>query len=73
MDGLYWNESYFLRAFLSYNSEWSIRFFNSYVHFMFGELTKEKMPLCAKDHGGSYTFNVSRMATNKCRADEVNE
>lgn len=53
MDGLYWNESYFLRAFLSYNSEWSIRFFNSYVHFMFGELTKEKMPLCAKDHGGS--------------------
>ena len=53
MDRIYWNEAYFLRAFLSYNSEWSIRFFNSYVNFMFGELTKKKMPLCAKDHGGS--------------------
>jgi len=73
MDRIYWNEAYFLRAFLFYNSEWSIRFFNSYVNFMLGELIKEKMPLCAKDHGGSYTFNVSRMATNKCRADEVNE
>jgi predicted O-methyltransferase YrrM len=53
MDRIYWNEAYFLRAFLFYNSEWSIRFFNSYVNFMLGELIKEKMPLCAKDHGGS--------------------
>jgi len=53
MDGRYWNEDYFLRAFLSYNSEWSIRFFNSYVHFMFGDLIREKMPLCAKNPGGS--------------------
>ena len=51
--GRYWNENYFLRAFLSYNSEWSIRFFNTYVHFMFGDLIKERMPLCAKNPGGS--------------------
>lgn len=51
--GLYWNESYFLRAFLSYNSEWGIRFFNTYAHFMFGDLIKEKMPLCVKNPGGS--------------------
>jgi predicted O-methyltransferase YrrM len=53
MDGRYWNENYFLRAFLSYNCEWSILFFNTYVHFMFGNLIKDKMSLCAKDPGGS--------------------
>ncbi len=53
LEGRYWNENYFLRAFLSYNSEWSILFFNTYVHFLFGDLIKEKMPLCAKDQGGS--------------------
>jgi len=52
-EGRYWNENYFLRAFLSYNSEWSIYFFNTYVHFMFGDHIKEKMPLCAKNPGGS--------------------
>jgi len=53
MEGRYWNENYFLRAFLSWNTEWDIHFFNTYVHFMFGELIKEKMPLCAKNIGGS--------------------
>lgn len=52
-EGRYWNENYFLRAFLSYNSEWRIVFFNTYVHYMFGDLIKEKMPLCAKNSGGS--------------------
>jgi len=53
IEGRYWNENYFLRAFLSYNSEWSIQFFNTYAHFMFGDLIKEKMPLCSKNPGGS--------------------
>jgi predicted O-methyltransferase YrrM len=52
-EGRYWNENYFLRAFLSYNSEWSIQFFSTYVHFKFSDLIKEKMPLCAKNKGGS--------------------
>lgn len=52
-DGRYWNENYFLRAFLSYNSEWSVKFFNTYVHYMFGDLIKEKLPLCAKNQGSS--------------------
>lgn len=51
--GRYYNEAYFVRAFLSYNSEWKIIFFNTYMHFMFGTLIKEKMPLCAKNPGGS--------------------
>lgn len=53
MEGRYWNETYFLRAFLSGNSEWSIRFFNSYMHFKYGDLIREKMPLCAKNPGCS--------------------
>ena len=48
-----WNEQYFLRAFLSYNSEWSILFFNTFVHHKFGDMIKEKMPLCTKNQGGS--------------------
>lgn len=50
-EGRYWNENYFLRAFLSYNSEWSIQFFNNYLSFVFGDLMKEKMPLCARMPG----------------------
>lgn len=53
IEGRYWNENYFLRAFLSYNAEWSIRFLNTYVYFVFGNLIRDKMPLCAKSPGGS--------------------
>lgn len=51
--GRYWNEAYFLRAFLSYNSEWRIRFFNSYVGYKFHDYLAQWMPLCLKDTGGS--------------------
>ncbi|MFC1630650.1 class I SAM-dependent methyltransferase [Pseudomonadota bacterium] len=51
--GRYWNENYFLRAFLSYNSEWSVYFFNTYVAITFNDFIKEKMPLCLKNRGGS--------------------
>lgn len=36
-EGIYWNENYFIRAFLSYNSEWSIQFFNTFAHHRFHE------------------------------------
>jgi len=36
-----------------FNSEWSIHFFTTYVHFRFGDLIREKMPLCIKNPGGS--------------------
>ena len=52
-EGRYWNENYFLRAFLSYNSEWSIYFFNSYLGLMFDDFIKSKMPLCIDNPGGS--------------------
>ncbi|MEJ2620734.1 MAG: class I SAM-dependent methyltransferase [Candidatus Thiodiazotropha sp.] len=51
--GRFWNENYFLRAFLLNNCEWNIYFFNTYVHLFYGDIIKEKMPLCAKNPGGS--------------------
>lgn len=51
--GRYWNENYFLRAFLLNNFEWNIYFFNTYVHLFFGDVINEIMPLCAKNPGGS--------------------
>ena len=62
-EGRYWNENYFLRAFLSYNSEWRIVFFNGYVHRIFGELMREKMPLCAKNPGGSLYIQRKKEAS----------
>lgn len=51
--GRYWNENYFLHAFLAYNNEWKVHFFNTYVAFAFPDFLKEKMPLCLKNPGGS--------------------
>lgn len=52
-EGRFWNEDYFLRAFLAYNSQWSIQFFNTYVATAFKEELQNKMPLCLKNTGGS--------------------
>jgi predicted O-methyltransferase YrrM len=51
--GRHWNENYFLRAFLAYNTEWSIYFFNTYMHLIYSDVIEEKMPLCTKNPGGS--------------------
>jgi len=49
----YWNECYFIRAFLSNNSAWKIVFFNNYVRIHFEDFLAKEMPLCLKDCGGS--------------------
>jgi hypothetical protein len=53
LQGRYWNEAYFLRAFLSNNSAWEIFFFNNYVGTVFEDFLAQKMPLCLQDIGGS--------------------
>jgi predicted O-methyltransferase YrrM len=53
MQGRYWNENYFLRAFLSDNRKWDILFFNNYVGMEFDKYIEGKMPLCRKGAGGS--------------------
>ena len=58
--GWYWNEAYFLRAFLTNNNAWEIYFFNNFVRRQFEKYLEEKMPLCLKDMGGSlYIKRVS--------------
>jgi predicted O-methyltransferase YrrM len=51
--GMYWNEDYFVRAFLAYNSAWKIELFVNYANFEFKAFIEEKMPLCRKNFGGS--------------------
>ncbi len=53
LNGRYWNENYILRTFLSYNCEWKIYFFNTYVAFAYSDFINEKMHLCANNPGGS--------------------
>ena len=52
-DGRFWNEIYFLRAFLAFNEEWRILFFNSYITEKFGEFVRRNFPICSRDAGGS--------------------
>lgn len=51
--GRYWNEAYFLRAFLAYNSSWEIYWFNSYAAKQFRTSLAKNMPLALKGEGGS--------------------
>jgi len=51
--GRYWNEIYLLRAFLSFNREWEVYFFNSYVEQVLREAVEETMPLFLRNPGGS--------------------
>jgi predicted O-methyltransferase YrrM len=52
-EGRYWNEDYFLRAFLYGNSLWEIVFFNTYVGKFFRPEIEKSMPLCLRNPGGS--------------------
>ena len=51
--GIYWNESYFLRAFLAYNSAWEIYFFTNFVTNTFKDYIASNFPLCNKNLGAS--------------------
>ena len=47
-----WNENYFLKAFLMYNSNFKIRLFSDYLHKYYKE-SFQNMPLCYKLTGGN--------------------
>ncbi|HEV8538837.1 MAG TPA: class I SAM-dependent methyltransferase [Bacteroidota bacterium] len=51
--GLFWNESYLLRAFLQYNTSFKITLFNSYLAQFYREELLNRMPLCLRNTGGS--------------------
>ncbi len=48
-----WNEDYFLRAFLMYNTKFEIVFFNTFLEHFHKERFMRTMPDCLKNPGGS--------------------
>ena len=48
-----WNEDYFLRAFLMYNTGFEIVFFNTFLEHFYRERFMRTMPDCLKHTGGS--------------------
>jgi len=48
-----WNEDYFLRAFLMYNSDFKIVFFNTFLEHFYKQRFTATMPDCLKHPGGS--------------------
>jgi hypothetical protein len=51
--GIIWNEAYFLRSFLQYNTAFQILYFNAYVGIVHREILGQKMPFCLLNPGGS--------------------
>jgi len=51
--GRSWNESYVLRAFLAFNSQFTIEMMNTYLEHLYPQRFFERMPLCMKNTGGS--------------------
>jgi predicted O-methyltransferase YrrM len=51
--GRSWNEIYVLRAFLAFNSHFTIEMMNTYLEHLYPERFTERMPLCMKNAGGS--------------------
>ncbi|GAB4500237.1 MAG: class I SAM-dependent methyltransferase [Anaerolineales bacterium] len=48
-----WNELYFLKAFLQYNSIFQIIIHNRYLEFVYKDYFEQQMPLCTKNLGAS--------------------
>lgn len=53
LEGQSWNEAYFLRAFLQFNSAFEILYCNSYMGVCFPDELGRNLPLCIKDPGAS--------------------
>jgi len=52
MEGRGWNEQYFLRAFLQYNSSFRIKLFTPHMIVRYGAWFREHMPNCFRNTGG---------------------
>ncbi len=52
-EGRAWNECYVLRAFLQYNSSFSIVLMNTFLQHFHRDYFADHMPLCLKNTGGS--------------------
>jgi hypothetical protein len=52
-EGRAWNEAYLLRAFLQYNSTFSVVLMNTQMEYFHGDFFQQHLPLCLKNWGGS--------------------
>ena len=52
MEGRGWNEQYFLRTFLQYNSSFRIKLFTPHMIARYGDWFREHMPDCFRNTGG---------------------
>jgi hypothetical protein len=59
--GRAWNEAYVLRAFLQFNSEFEIRFFNDFMATFFGDAIRERMPAAMKPSSFELTVPASSL------------
>jgi len=59
LDGFGWNETYFLKAFLMYNSSFEILMFTDYLHKIHNDLFS-KMPLASKASGSSFWMEKTK-------------
>lgn len=54
MEGTYWNEAYFLRAFLSNSKCWEAIYMTDYMSALHDFEYRSKMPLCSRSAGSSF-------------------
>jgi hypothetical protein len=59
--GRAWNEAYALRAFLQFNSEFEIRFFNDFMATFHGDAVRERMPAAMKASSFELTVPASSL------------
>jgi len=64
--GIYWNEDYFLRAFLAYNSQWSIFFLILMWHLHLKIFSKKKCPYVLRIQEEVYTFKNRGKTNTAC-------
>lgn len=57
--GFGWNEDYLVRAFLTFNSRFSVVAFNTYLEQFHADWFRQKMPLCLENTGGSLWLRVN--------------
>ena len=59
-EGIYWNESYFLRAFLAHNNAWEAIYMTDYMSSVNRKLYEENMPDCLISAGSSFYIRKVR-------------
>ena len=61
----FWNETYMLRAFLTYNSKFSIINFNSYLQQKFRDWFEINMPFCLVGEKDTWMYMATKKLTIK--------